>query len=72
MDRAEPGFIGLIAQKIRDFTGREWVFEAIDALLEVRRQTHRELWKFGDLTGYSAILYGDAASKHRRDLVMAA
>jgi hypothetical protein len=25
----------------------------------------------GDLTGYSAVLYGDAASQHRRDIGMA-
>jgi CHAT domain-containing protein len=42
------------------------------AFLEARQRALRELWEFGDLTGYSAILYGDAASKHRRDLAMAA
>jgi CHAT domain-containing protein len=42
------------------------------AFLEARRRAIQELGEVGDLTGYSAILYGDAASKHRRDLAMAA
>jgi hypothetical protein len=42
------------------------------AFLEARRRVIRELQDVGDLTGYSAVLYGDAASKHRRDLAMAA
>ena len=41
------------------------------AFLEARQSAIRELGEVGDLTGYSAILYGDAASKHRRDLAMA-
>ncbi|MGC9350012.1 MAG: CHAT domain-containing protein [Anaerolineae bacterium] len=41
------------------------------AFLEARRRVTEELFDAGDLTGYSAILYGDAASKHRRDLAMA-
>jgi len=41
------------------------------AFLEARQRAIRELGEVGDLTGYSAILYGDAASKHRRDLAMA-
>lgn len=38
------------------------------AFLEARRQVFSELGEVDDLTGYSAILYGDAASKHRQDL----
>jgi hypothetical protein len=41
------------------------------AFLEARRRVQSELWDVGDLTGYSAILYGDAASQHRRDIAMA-
>jgi hypothetical protein len=41
------------------------------AFLEARRYVARELGEVGDLTGYSAVLFGDAASKHRRDLAMA-
>lgn len=41
------------------------------AFLEARRRAVWELGRVADLTGYSAILYGDAASKHRRDLAMA-
>jgi hypothetical protein len=41
------------------------------AFLEARRRVIAELGEVGDLTGFSAILYGDAASKHRRDLAMA-
>jgi CHAT domain-containing protein len=41
------------------------------AFLEARKYVVRELGESGDLTGFSAVLYGDAASKHRRDLVMA-
>ncbi len=40
------------------------------AFLEARRYVARELGEVGDLTGYSAILFGDAASEHRRDLAM--
>jgi hypothetical protein len=38
------------------------------AFLEARQRAISELGEVGDLTGYSAILYGDAGSKHRRDL----
>jgi hypothetical protein len=31
----------------------------------------RELGDVGDLTGFSAVLFGDAASPHGRDLAMA-
>jgi CHAT domain-containing protein len=41
------------------------------AFLEARKRAVQELDEVADLTGYSAILYGDAASKHRRDLAMA-
>jgi hypothetical protein len=41
------------------------------AFLEARRRTLSELMRVGDLSGYSAVLYGDAASKHRRDMAMA-
>ena len=41
------------------------------AFLEARQRADRELGEVGDLTCHSAILYGDAASKHRRDLAMA-
>lgn len=41
------------------------------AFREARRRVIDELQEVGDLTGYGAILYGDAASKHRRDLAMA-
>jgi hypothetical protein len=42
------------------------------AFLEARRATVREMGETGDLTGFSAVLFGDAASSHRRDLAMAA
>jgi CHAT domain-containing protein len=42
------------------------------AFLEARQRAIQELGEVGDLTGYSAILYGDAASKHRRDFATAA
>ncbi|MCJ7703528.1 MAG: CHAT domain-containing protein [Anaerolineales bacterium] len=42
------------------------------AFLDARREAISELWDFSDLTGFSAILYGDAASQHRRDMAMAA
>jgi CHAT domain len=38
------------------------------AFLDARREVTREV---GDLTGLSAVFYGDAASEHRRDLAMA-
>jgi CHAT domain-containing protein len=41
------------------------------AFLEARKHVVRELGQVADLTGYSAVLFGDAASKHRRDLAMA-
>jgi CHAT domain-containing protein len=41
------------------------------AFLDARRQVIMDLSEVGDLAGHSAILYGDAASKHRRDLAMA-
>lgn len=40
------------------------------AFLEARAAAVRELYGMGDLTGYSAILFGDAASAHRRDVAM--
>ncbi|MFN8441237.1 MAG: CHAT domain-containing protein [Caldilineaceae bacterium] len=42
------------------------------AFLEARQHAITELGSVADLTGYSAILFGDAASKHRRDLATAA
>jgi hypothetical protein len=42
------------------------------AFLDARRATVREMGDAGDLTGFSAVLFGDAASSHRRDLAMAA
>ncbi len=42
------------------------------AFLEARQRAISELGEVGDLTGYSAVLYGDAASQHRRDLATAA
>jgi CHAT domain-containing protein len=42
------------------------------AFQEARRYALSKLGEVGDLTAYSAILYGDAASKHRRDLATAA
>lgn len=42
------------------------------AFLDARNRAMWELAQEGDLTGCSAILFGDAASKHRRDLAMAA
>jgi CHAT domain-containing protein len=41
------------------------------AFLDARNRAIQELGEVGDLTGYSAVLFGDAASKHRRDLAMA-
>jgi hypothetical protein len=42
------------------------------AFLAARQRAVQDLGAFGDLAGYGAILYGDAASKHRRDLHAAA
>jgi hypothetical protein len=42
------------------------------AFLAARERAMDELSDVADLTAYSAVLYGDAASKHRRDLAMAA
>jgi CHAT domain-containing protein len=42
------------------------------AFLEAREAAVSELSEIGDLTGFSAVLYGDAASEHRRDLATAA
>ena len=44
---------------------------ALLAFLEARRRAIQELGDVGDLTASSAILYGDAASKHRRDFATA-
>jgi hypothetical protein len=41
------------------------------AFLDARNRAIQEVGEVGDLTGYSAVLFGDAASKHRRDLAMA-
>jgi hypothetical protein len=41
------------------------------AFLEARRHVWSELEEVGDLAAYGAILFGDAASQHRRDLAMA-
>ncbi|MDH3398557.1 MAG: CHAT domain-containing protein [Acidimicrobiia bacterium] len=41
------------------------------ACREARRVCIDQLGDTGDLTGYSAVLFGDAASDHRRDLAMA-
>jgi hypothetical protein len=41
------------------------------AFLEARKYVIRELGEYVDLTGVSAVLYGDAASEHRRDLAKA-
>jgi len=41
------------------------------AFLAARKDVVRELEVAGDLAGFGAVLYGDAASKHRRDLAMA-
>lgn len=38
------------------------------AFLAARRVANKELGEVGDLAGYSAVLFGDAASKHRQDL----
>lgn len=38
------------------------------AFRKARRYVVEELGEVGDLTGYSAILFGDAASGHRRDI----
>jgi CHAT domain-containing protein len=42
------------------------------AFLDARNRAIQELGAVGDLTGYSAVLFGDAASQHRRDLASAA
>ena len=42
------------------------------AFLEARHRAVHDLGDDGDLTGFSAVLFGDAASSHRRDLAMAA
>jgi hypothetical protein len=42
------------------------------AFLGARQRAVEALGEFGDLAGYGAVLFGDAASKHRRDLHTAA
>jgi hypothetical protein len=42
------------------------------AFLGARQRAVAALGEFGDLAGYGAVLFGDAASKHRRDLHTAA
>jgi hypothetical protein len=42
------------------------------AFLAARQRTATELEIVGDLAGYGAVLFGDAASAHRRDLYTAA
>ena len=42
------------------------------AFQEARHAALRALDADGDLAAFGAILYGDAASSHRRDLAMAA
>lgn len=41
------------------------------AFLAARKRVVRELSDVGDLAGYGAVLFGDAASAHRRDLATA-
>ncbi|HEX5501128.1 MAG TPA: CHAT domain-containing protein [Thermomicrobiales bacterium] len=41
------------------------------AFLRARNRAIADLGALGDLTGYSAVLFGDAASAHRRDLATA-
>lgn len=51
------------------------LFECLNvgqAFRDARRWVVSELGEVSDLTGYSAILFGDAASKERRDLMTAA
>ncbi len=40
------------------------------AFMEARRMAMMDFDEIGDLTGVSAVLFGDAASAHRQDLVM--
>lgn len=66
---------------VADVGAAEFAFEFYHALLqrenvglaflEARRATTSPYRDTYDLTGYSAILYGDAANKHRRDLATA-
>lgn len=42
------------------------------AFQQARQFAVTDLGESGDLTGYSAVLFGDAASEHRRDLALAA
>ena len=42
------------------------------AFQEARRRTVLDLAQAGDLSGFSAVLFGDAASGKRRDLATAA
>jgi len=42
------------------------------AMLEARRRSQRQLGPAGDLTGCSAVLFGDAVLQHRRDLAKSA
>ena len=41
------------------------------AFLAARERSHRKLGDQGDLTAYSAVLFGDAASKHRQEVFTA-
>jgi CHAT domain-containing protein len=39
------------------------------AFKSARNYVFRKLWNSGDLTAFSAILFGDAGSEHRQDIV---
>jgi CHAT domain-containing protein len=40
-------------------------------LLEARQRTHHEVLQYGDLATFSAVYFGDAGGKARRDLATA-
>jgi CHAT domain-containing protein len=42
------------------------------AFLRARNEAYRDLWPHGDLTAFSAVLFGDAASAERADIATAA
>ena len=75
MKQGEPlAFLVAIHEEGTRITWQQNV--AVDAeteqyFLDARNRAIQEVSEVGDLTGYSAVLFGDAASQHRRDLAMA-
>jgi hypothetical protein len=73
--RAKTGLVALdftsdIKRLTRDFTGRKWLLDEVDAWLK-RQGEHFFILTGGPSMGKSVIPYYDAASKHGLDFAMA-